>query len=213
MTTEVKLWYLHHHPLFSMLNEKELKELLVFIGFINASKNQIINLARDEVRRIYFLKKGRVKIINLREDNREMVVDVIHQEDVFGENALNYKSEINKKYAKVISDKAVIGVIKLEDFEKILRKNPSISLGYAKKLTDKILKLQNRYSDLIYKNVKTRLIDFLNDPSFTKEHADPDLIKSNYNLTHQDISDMIGCTRQTVTSMLKEIKTKLCHTF
>jgi CRP/FNR family transcriptional regulator len=209
---DVRYWYLKNHQIFSQMNEKEIKMLCVITGFKKAQKNDLIFF--DEVKRIYFLKKGIIKIIQTDERGNESVKAFLQQGDVFGDITLNKiagekGTEPTKRqgeYAKVVSDDVVICSFLPQDFENILEKNPSIALRFTKKVGEELLTLQIRYNDLVFKDVKTRLMNFLLD--FSKKNGKKEenkLIVKNF-LTHQDIADIIGATRQTVTSLLNEFE-------
>ncbi|MCU0392660.1 MAG: Crp/Fnr family transcriptional regulator, partial [Thermoflexibacter sp.] len=112
----------------------------------------------------------------------------------------------NSEYAKAVSDEVVICSFMPDDFEQVLEKNPSIALKLTKKVGAELRTLQIRYNDLIFKDVRTRLINFLIDFSNKNGKKDSNSIYIKNFLTHQDIADIIGATRQTVTSLLNEFE-------
>jgi CRP/FNR family transcriptional regulator len=205
---DVKYWYLRNHQIFSQMNEQEIKMLCIISGFKRARKNDLIFF--DEVKRIYFLKKGIIKIIQTDEEGNEKVKDFLRQGDIFGDITLekgkNSFSQEKSEYAKAVSDEVVICCFMPEDFEQILEKNPSIALKLTKKVGEDFRTLQVRYNDLIFKDVRTRLINFLVDFSKKNGKKEGEAIFVKNFLTHQDIADVIGATRQTVTSLINELE-------
>ncbi len=204
---DVKYWYLKNHQIFTQMDEAEIKMLCVISGFKKAQKNDLIFF--DGEKRIYFLKKGIIKIMQVDEKGEEKVKDFLQKGDIFGDISLDKVAEIRHEateYAKVVSDEVVICSFLPHDFEKVLEKNPNIALKITKKVGEELRTLQVRYNNLIFKDVKTRLWQFLLD--FALKHGqkkDKALIAFNF-LTHQDIADMIGASRQTVTSLLNEFE-------
>ncbi len=206
MNTEVIYWYLRNHQLFDQMSDQEYKDLCVISGYKLAKKNESIYMPHENVKRLYFLKKGVVKIASLGADGNEITKDIIQEGDIFGEIALNKNGNESGEYAKAISDEVSICSFRLDDFERILEKNPNLSLRYTKKVGDKFKAMETRFTNLIFKNVRSRLLDFLREiAQNTGEQKENEVVVANY-LTHQDIASLIGSSRQTVTSLLNELE-------
>lgn len=208
---DVKYWYLKNHQIFSQMEEREIKMLCVVTGFKKNRKNDLIFF--DDTKRIYFLKVGIIKIIQIDGSGNETVKEFLQQGDIFGDITLE-KSKLKNgnapiertEYAKVVSDEVVICSFMPEDFEKVLEKNPSIALRFTKKVGEELRIMQIRYNDLIFKDVRTRLVNFLLDFSKRNGKKEENTLTVKNFLTHQDIADLIGATRQTVTSLLNELE-------
>lgn len=207
MQQDVKYWYLRNHQIFSQITDDKYQELCVWVGFKKAIKNEDIFFTHEPIKRIYFLKKGMLKIISQDIDGNEVTKDIIQKGDVFGEIALDDIADGEaSEYAKVITDEAVMCTFTLENFEKVLANNPSISLKFTKKVGNKLKTLENRYSNLIFKDVRTRVVHFLKKFVQDNGEAQGKLWSARNYLTHQDIAHLTGSTRQTVTSILNQLK-------
>lgn len=207
MQQDVKYWYLRNHQIFSQITDDKYQELCVWVGFKKAIKNEDIFFTHEPIKRIYFLKKGMLKIISQDIDGNEVTKDIIQKGDIFGEIALDDIADGEaSEYAKVITDEAVMCTFTLENFEKVLANNPSISLKFTKKVGNKLKTLENRYSNLIFKDVRTRVIHFLKKFVQDNGEAQDKLWSARNYLTHQDIAHLTGSTRQTVTSILNQLK-------
>lgn len=206
MNLETRYWYLHDHQLFSALTRSELKEMCMITNFKSARKGEIIYFSHDEDQRVYFLKKGTLKIVEIDDNGNENVKDLIQKGDIFGEFTLN--NTPSDEYAVVMTDSVMCCSFKMADFETVLKANPQLSLTYTKWMGFRFKRLQNRYTNLIFKDVKTRLISFLNDWA-AKEglKENNQIILKNY-LTHQDIASLVCSSRQTITALLNEFKEK-----
>ncbi|OJJ18450.1 hypothetical protein BKI52_22810 [marine bacterium AO1-C] len=207
MQQEVKYWYLRNHQIFSQITDDKYQELCVWVGFKKALKNEAIFFSHETTKRLYFLKKGMLKIISLDAEGNEVTKDIIQKGDIFGEISLDEVTENNaSEYAKVMSDEAVMCTFTLDNFEKVLAKYPTISLKFTKKVGDKLKTLENRYNNLIFKDVRTRVIHFLK--KFVKDNGEDQqgIFSARNYLTHQDIAHLTGSTRQTVTSILNQLK-------
>lgn len=204
MNLDTKYWYLRDHKLFSVLSSSELKSICMISNFKSAKKGEIILFSHDENTRVYFLKKGTLKIVEIDDKGNEIVKDVLQKGDIFGEFTLTESQ--SDEYAIAVSESVICCSFRMDDFEKMLEKNPQLSLSYTKWMGFRFKRLQNRYANLMFKDVRTRFKSFLEEWA-SKEGMDnsDEIILKNY-LTHQDIASLICSTRQTVTQLFNELK-------
>ena len=175
-------------------------------NFKTAKRGEIIYFSHEEDVRVYFLKKGTLKIVDIDEKGNEVVKELIQKGDICGEFTLN--DTHSSEYAIALTDNVTCCSFKMKDFELILEQNPQLGLSYTKWIGFRFKRLQNNYTNLIFKDVKTRLITFLNDWAEKEGTGENnDIILKNY-LTHQDIASLICSTRQTVTQLFNELKEK-----
>jgi CRP-like cAMP-binding protein len=79
---ENKYWHLRNHKLFSVLKNSQIEELCIITHYRKAKKNDFIYFADDELKRIFFLKRGRIKIAETNESGNEIVLEnyLTHQD-------------------------------------------------------------------------------------------------------------------------------------
>lgn len=206
MHEELKYWYLRDHKLFRTLSFGQIKQLCIITGFKKAQKGEIIYFSSSDVPRIFLLKKGTIKIVAVDEDGNETIKDIIQKGDLFGELTLETDDQTNE-YAKVLSDDVAICSFLMADFEDLLLKNPSLALSYTKFVGLKMKRIKNSYSNLISKDAKTRLFQFLKDWAEKEgKRVGNNVVIENY-LTQNDIAQIICTSRQTATQLLNEMET------
>ncbi len=209
MDHQVIFWHLKNSQLFSHLTEEDYKDLHLINGFKQAKKNEIIYFS-ESIKRIYYLKVGTLKIISEDENGNEITKAILNAGDIFGEIALNDNERLvgsTNEFAKVASDQVSCCSFTLNDFKTILTRNPELSLKYTLKVGDKIKELETKYADLIFKDAKSRLKEFL--LSYAKKNGmlnEKNELVFNNNFTQHDIACLIGTTRQTVTAHLTELE-------
>lgn len=207
MNSEVKYWHLRNHKLFSVLNNRQIEELCIIVSYKKAHKGEIIYFADEAVKRIYFLKKGTIKIAEMGENGNESIREILRPGDLFGEITLD-QSDGSPEYAQAVSKEVVICSFMLEDFEKLLTEYPGLALRFTKFVGFRLKRLRNNYSNLIFKDVRTRLLAFLKDWAEREgKVTDAGVLIENY-LTHQDLAGLVCSTRQTVTQLLNELESK-----
>nr|WP_315211306.1 Crp/Fnr family transcriptional regulator [uncultured Flavobacterium sp.] len=206
MYEDLKYWYLRDHKLFRTLSFGQIRQLCIITGFKKAQKGEIIYFSSSDLPRIFLLKKGNIKIVAVDEDGNETIKDIIQKGDLFGELTLEADSQSNE-YAKVLSNDVAICSFLMSDFEDLLLRNPSLALSYTKFVGLKMKRIKNSYSNLISKDAKTRLFQFLKDWA-DKEgvRTENTVVIDNY-LTQNDIAQIICTSRQTATHLLNEMET------
>lgn len=206
MYDELKYWYLRDHKLFWTLSMSQIKQLCIITGFKKAKKGDVIYFSSSDVPRVFLLKKGNIKIVAVDEDGNETIKDIIQKGDLFGE--LTLESDVNSnEYAKALTDEIIICSFLLSDFENLLLQNPSLALSYTKFVGLKMKRIKNSYANLISKDAKTRLYQFLKDWAEREgKRKDNRVVLENY-LTQNDIAQIICTSRQTATQLLNEMET------
>ncbi|HKO77118.1 MAG TPA: Crp/Fnr family transcriptional regulator [Flavobacterium sp.] len=207
MYDELKYWYLRDHKLFWTLSMSQIRQLCIITGFKKAKKGEIIYFSSSDVPRVFLLKKGNIKIVAVDEDGNETIKDIIQKGDLFGE--LTLENDVNSnEYAKALTDEIIICSFLLSDFENLLLQNPSLALSYTKFVGLKMKRIKNSYSNLISKDAKTRLYQFLKDWAEREgKRTENRVVIENY-LTQNDIAQIICTSRQTATQLLNEMETK-----
>ncbi|WP_233549989.1 Crp/Fnr family transcriptional regulator [Flavobacterium sp. 120] len=194
------------HKLFRTLSFGQIRQLCIITGFKKAQKGEIIYFSSSDLPRIFLLKKGNIKIVAVDEDGNETIKDIIQKGDLFGELTLEADSQSNE-YAKVLSDDVAICSFLMSDFEDLLLRNPSLALSYTKFVGLKMKRIKNSYSNLISKDAKTRLFQFLKDWAEKEGKKIEDKVVIENYLTQNDIAQIICTSRQTATQLLNEMET------
>jgi CRP-like cAMP-binding protein len=205
MHDELKYWYLRDHKLFRTLSFSQIKQLCIITGFKKAKKGEIIYFSSSEVPRIFLLKQGNIKIVSIDEDGNETIKDIIQKGDLFGELTLENDTDSNE-YAKVLTNEVSICSFLMSDFEDLLLRNPSLSLSYTKFVGLKMKRIKNSYTNLISKDAKTRLYEFMKNWAETEGKLVGKTIKIENYLTQNDIAQIICTSRQTTTTLLNEME-------
>jgi len=101
-------------------------------------------------------------------------------------------------FAETTKDSTVY-VISREDILAFLRKRPELVLHILEAAGKRLVLLEDRFVDILYSPVNVRLAHFL------LANVDPVSGVLN-NITHEEIGDIIGSVRQTVTEALSHMR-------
>ncbi len=206
MGTDNKYWYLRNHKLFRTLSNHQIEDLCIISKYKTAKKGEIIYFAEEVDPRIYLLKRGKIKILAHDTNGNETIKDIMQAGDLFGEITLMEGSTL-KESAVAHSTEVAICSFKIVDFEKLIQEDPELAISYFKWLGFRIKRIENRYTNLVFKDVKDRLWTLFTDLAINEgvKNEENRYVLPNY-LTHQDIAGLICCTRQTVTQLIGELE-------
>ena len=199
-----KLWYLENFNLFESLDESTLQELSKITSMKEIPKSDPIYFAEDPSSSIFFLKKGRVKLTRTSPDGKEMIMGLINPGEVFGEMAIVDDGE-RTDYA-ITLDECLICAISKRDFKDFVEKNPELNLKITKLIGFRMRKYSERIEELVFKDAQQRVISFiLNLANEQGKRIGDELFLKPF-LTHQDIAELTACSRQTVNSILTDLR-------
>ena len=170
----------------------------------NVNKGTLIESVIEDKHNIFFLKKGTIKIVD-RASNT--VKYIVKKGNIFGELTLYNESKEVTEQAIALED-CIICYIEAEKMHGIMEKHKSLKNKVFKVYGVRIKKLERRLNDLIYKDSKTRISDFIND--YILDHGElieNRMIAKNL-LSHKDIAHLTNTSRQTVSNVLSNLRKK-----
>ena len=138
--------------------------------------------------RVYTLKRGTIKIVEIDQKGNEIVKDILQEGDLFGQFTLA-DSNLDE-YAVAVSDYVTCCSFRMDDFEKVIERNPTLALQYTKWVGLRLKRMENKYANLVFKDVRTRFIGFLKDWSSNEGVTSQDEVFLKNYLTHQDIASL-----------------------
>ncbi len=206
MKQEVKYWYLRSYNLFSNLNHSQLNDICEIATFRMARRGDTVFNPHQTSKNVYFLIEGKIKISENEASGDELLKDVIREGDLFGEFTLGEPEKDSTEFAKVISREAIYCSFTMAQFEEILVNYPTLAIRFSKEVGLRLRRLEHRYANLVLKDVRHRLLDFLKSWAITEGQNVAGKICVNNYLTQSDIADLISTSRQSVTSILNELE-------
>lgn len=201
---KTKLWYLQNIDLFKELTNEEMKTLDRITSMSSVKKKAPIYLPGDPSQQVYLLKSGRVKISRITADGKEITLALLKAGEIFGELEVLDKTP-RDTMAEALDD-AELCIIQREDFLKILQAKPDLSIRLTKLAGSRLRNIERRIEDLIFRDVPARLAHLLIEMAEEFGQQEGAGIRIEVRLTHQDLANLIGSTRETVSTTLGEFK-------
>ena len=187
-------WYLRQlSRVMSVLSDEELERLIPLLSERRFRPRQLLFTAGDPPERVYLILKGRVKVYQVAENGKEFILDVVGRGGVVGDMAI---VEDGERIACAQAIDATVAVsISWEDFSHLLQQSPRLGFAMAELMARRLAGMQRTFMNLVSKPVSARLADLLR----TREDEDGVI---RLGLTHQELAQTIGTSRETVTALL-----------
>lgn len=199
-----RLWYLKRCDLFQRLGQERLAALESRCRVRKFPRGTPVYLPSDQADSVLLLAEGRVKIGSFTEEGKQTILAFIEPGELFGELAL-LGTDQREEYAETVEKSTVI-LISGEVMQQLLVENPEVSLGVTKLFGLRRQRIERRLKYLLFRSNRERLIHLLIELAEQYGRAVEGGIELRIKLSHQDLANIIGSTRETVTVVLGELQ-------
>jgi len=170
-------------------------------------KDQFIYFPDEPAQYIYMVADGRVRIGRYLDDGKEIVTAILGMGVIFGELALAGE-EKRTDFAQAMDDKTTVCPLSIDELKQLMYGNQELSFKMLKLVGLRLMKLERKLELLVFKDARTRIIEFIKDSATWKGKKVGYETLVPTKLTHKDIAALTGTSRQTVTTILNELKEK-----
>jgi len=196
---------LQQFTLLSCLNKSELDWLALVSERKTAAKHAYIYLADQPSDCLYLLANGSVKIGIYSEDGREIIKSIQHPSSIFGELVLAGENR-HSDFACAMNREVEYFMVRAEDFRNLMQRNQQLAEAMILFLGERLRRAERNWESLILKDVRTRIVEFLKESAGERGRQVGFETLLKHGLTQQDIANLVGASRQTVTAILNELK-------
>jgi CRP/FNR family cyclic AMP-dependent transcriptional regulator len=199
-----KIWFLKQCPLFELLTAAEKQRLEQRAVLRVFARRQIIYFPSEPGQSVLLLARGRVKIKVLAADGRETILAFIDEGELFGELALLDPSPRNE-YAEAVDDAKVIAMAR-EELLWLMSQHPELSLQITKLVGLRRRRIENRLRNILFRSTRERIAALL----LELQDSHGEKLRQGWMirlpLTHQELANLIGATRESVTLTLGRLQ-------
>ncbi len=161
------------------------------------AKKQFIFEEEEWPKRLYFVKKGRVKLVKMNDYGKELVLEIVGPNQFLGYTAL-LKDEVYQASAVAI-EASEISLIPKSDFTKLIYENREVAGQFIKMLAGNVIQRENELLQLAYNSVRKRLAETL--LKLQKQYGE-----EGFKVQREDLAAMVGTAKETVIRTLSEFK-------
>ncbi|MGB0909106.1 MAG: Crp/Fnr family transcriptional regulator [Nitrospirales bacterium] len=203
-----KIWYLKRLKLFEGPNaEVQIRELDKIAHHKQYKNNQTVFLPGDRRRLVYLLKKGHIKLCRISPQGKSLTVALLEPGEIFGEiEALDNRPTASVAESLNALEPVTVCEIEHKDYVRYLHQFPEIAIKVLMLVGARARQMEARMEDLAFKSVSSRLANLFIELSEKYGQESPDGFRISVRLTHQNLADLVGANRETVTSFLSEFR-------
>ncbi|KEF38414.1 cAMP-binding protein [Schinkia azotoformans MEV2011] len=193
-------------PFLKDLPDHVIGDLSAKVKIATYKKGELIYHETDLAKAVFFVKSGLVKIKTINHEGKEFVISIKRAGNVFAETSLFVDKPATYSGTAKATEKTEVLFILSSDLEEIISMNPSLAveiirmMGKQLRFSTSILR-DVALLDIYSKTVKT--IERLAHEFGTKTN---DEVKIEVPLTIQDLANIIGSTRESVSRVVSKLK-------
>jgi CRP/FNR family transcriptional regulator len=187
-------------PLFASLTDEELRHVGDKLVVKRFRKNEIILQEEDTSEYMYIILNGKVKVIQTTEDGKEILLAIHQSGDFFGEMSL-----IDGKTSPatvIATENSTAAIISKKDFYSLIETLKKVLNNLLLILCSRHRESWEKIQMLNYKNASHRIkiLFLMLSDKYGEKTAEG--VTLNIKLTHQEMAEMTGMTRETVTRVI-----------
>jgi CRP/FNR family cyclic AMP-dependent transcriptional regulator len=185
--------------LFKGLQESELREITARTVNRFFPKNSIVVTEGDDTDSLYIIISGKVKVFSSDEEGKEVVFNILGPNEYFGEVALI--DEEPRSASVMTTENTRLAVISKVDFQQYMTRYPSIAINLLQTLARRMRVETENIKSLALMDVYGRVAKTLLDLAVEQDGR-----RITERITHREIANMVGASREMVGRILKDLK-------
>ena len=203
-------WSDAHANFLSSLSQQETTDLLASSRLLDLRPRQRLFQAGDQSNDVYIVAEGCVRLFQVSPTGKEAILWISFPGELFG--VAEIWSGIQRQVYAVANEATRVYSIRRQDFINFLGAHPEAAMKAIGILSARVRALGHTLGGLASENVETRmarlLLRFATLSSATQcvSAVAEEEICVNVRLRHQDIANLIGASRQTVTTNLLRLR-------
>jgi CRP-like cAMP-binding protein len=198
--TERESIQLNMIELFHTLTDQELDSITKLLSVKRFKKNEVILHEEDTSKFMYIILSGKVKVVQITEDGKEILLAIHQAGEFFGE--MSFIDGKTSPATIVAADDCVINIISRAEFYSAIDTHKKVLYNLLLILCSRLRESWEKIQLLNLKNASERLKIMFYMLSNKYGETTSKGITLNIKLTHQEIAEMTGMARETVTRVL-----------
>lgn len=198
--------HLRNVPIFTGLSDSDLNRIASKMVSRDYEKGQMILLEESTGETFFIITSGTVKVTRLSDDGREVILALLGESDFFGEMSL---LDGEGRSANIVANEdAEVMTLSRRDFLEYLETYPKIAIALLEELAVRIRKSDQQIESLSLSDSEQRIgitLIRLAEEGGTIKRGDVTVQNLPY---QQDIANMAGTSRETVSRTLKLLEDK-----
>lgn len=191
-------------PLFKGLDADTFGQVCIQAAKLQVTKGQTVFRQGEPAETVYLVKTGAFKLVQITEDGREVIVDVIGPGEVIGETALFQEQMYS--FSAIALELSRICCFNRHQFETMIRENPDIAMQVISFLAHRLYESIRQSGEISGASVREKVLQLLARLAGKYGRPTADVVAIELDLTQQEIADMVGASRVMVANILKQLQ-------
>lgn len=197
------LSYSTSKELFQGISEQDLQKISRVSVERSYRKGTAIFSRGDPSDSLYIVKNGKVRMEFLSGKGTEAILHILNPGAIFGELLL---SEERRALSAVAATDSTIIAIQKASLVELLASIPAMSRNFIRILSRRLAKVEKEFGDFSHTWSYHRLAQVLLRLCDEHGKVTSEGTEISLRLTHEDIANLIGTTRETVTTQLSRFR-------
>ena len=192
------------------LSEGELDDLVGGASFVRLEAGEELVVGHEEqAERMLLAVAGQLQVYEVAlSSGRELTLWVLASGSPVGATGL-VPRWVRNLHIRAL-EPSVVCRIERQDLEALVRRNPEVGLGLSRMLATQLMLMEDRWADMVEKEVSARLAGLLYMLAESEGVMTPEgpMITTRY--THAQLASMIGANREAVTRAIAQLQEGGC---
>lgn len=199
-----KIEYLSQFNLLRSLSREDLIDMDELTSITTFPKNTFIQTPETFTERLYFVKRGIVRLYRLNPEGKQFTLDILSEGNVFGEMK-GISLGTREMFIETIEESDIC-MMDTERFESYLLQRPRFMMNMLHVLSERLANLSSLAINLALGNLHHKILHTVVKLSEQfGSQCDDEYCRIDMPLSHQDIANLVGATREAVTVGLREL--------
>ena len=204
MTNSSSLWYLENDKLYDRLCPHRMREHQSNHAFIHYGRNEAIECMKEG--EMYLICRGKVMLGYLDQEGRTNLHTILKRGNLFGSKSNLEGSGMGDDFALSLEEDTAICKVDVDLLEKLIKSRMDLKLKATGFRGVRFWKIERSLGKLVYKSVRTRILEFITDFARTNGKNISDVLHLSNFPSHSDIAGLTAASPESVKSVLGELQ-------
>ena len=196
-------WYWEKFDFFDEADDAARRAFFDEANRAGYRRNETIFMPTDPANRIFYLRSGMVKIYHLSARGDPTIFWFCVPGDLFGAGGLS--GSLQQSVYGQATESSVIYTISRSAFESLLKRHPQLALNVIRLMGARLRLACDSMTDLVSQLTNVRLARALLRLAYNCGLRHGDRVVLRIRITHEELANMIGSSRQTVNEALRDL--------
>ena len=196
--------HLQRSRLFACLSDAQTQRVVRESAIRQLPAKSPIGLPSTETQYVHFMLRGRAKVCYLTRDGKQPILYFVNPDELIGEQSI-LNGRNGDDYVETI-ESSLAASIPTRLLRDLMLSEPTFATSLSELISRRRTQVEHRVRHLLFLSNRERLTHLLLDLAEQYGLVTGDSLELQIKLSHQDLANFIGSTRETVTVVLGKMQ-------